>query len=334
MACQQAPDQTACEQSFHRTGSGDLASCWWDGGNNACRGCGPDNESDGRCTNECRTAATTCPNDPTRVFAGGPDTNACRQFNGMEAACNGAYHLGGAGYASCFYNAANNTCLGCGPSNEGEDCINTCLPVPPCQDASRTIFTGHPESAGCHRFDGDSVMCLQAYVEGDGGAASCWYDSSEDECRGCGPENANEGNCTNSCQPTPVCTEDTSRTLTECDEFDGDPTACGNAFQLNQEGTPIACQSIPFCFGCGLRNQAEGVCTNTCFAGTGTETGNCDDGIDNDNDNAVDCADAECLGDPACVAQAPLLSPGGLVVVTIVLFALATLALRRQRASY
>ncbi|MEM7246826.1 MAG: S8 family serine peptidase [Acidobacteriota bacterium] len=30
------------------------------------------------------------------------------------------------------------------------------------------------------------------------------------------------------------------------------------------------------------------------------ETGNCDDGVDNDLDGQLDCADSDCLGDPAC----------------------------------
>ena len=28
---------------------------------------------------------------------------------------------------------------------------------------------------------------------------------------------------------------------------------------------------------------------------------NCSDGVDNDNDTAIDCADIDCLGNPACV---------------------------------
>ena len=36
-----------------------------------------------------------------------------------------------------------------------------------------------------------------------------------------------------------------------------------------------------------------------------TEAGQCDDGVDNDADGDTDCADADCVGDPACMAVLP-----------------------------
>ena len=71
--------------------------------------------------------------DPSRtIFAGGPGTQACHQFDGDQTSCEAAWHMSGAGYpASCFYDAG--ICSGCGPSNEGAGlCTNTCVPpLPP-----------------------------------------------------------------------------------------------------------------------------------------------------------------------------------------------------------
>jgi hypothetical protein len=333
-ACRQVMTQMLCEQSFHRDDDGHLSSCWWDAGQSACKGCGPGNERDGNCTDECRV--NVCAEDPTRTFAGPPfagtSGGACRQFDGNQSACDQAFTLGDDGFASCFYNNADE-CRGCGGSNEGDGlCTNTCLGVPPCS-GGRTIFTGRRGSEGCHRFDGDPTMCAQAYVEGGGGIASCWYDAGEDECNGCGPENANEGRCTNVCAPPPTCPLDPSRTFGACEQFDDDPTACSNAFQLIEEvGGPVACIVLPTCRGCGLNNQASGECTNTCFAGPGgEETGNCTDSVDNDQDGATDCADGDCLGDPACVAAAPLLSGTALGLAVLLLLSIAALALRSSR---
>lgn len=70
----------------------------------------------------------SCTADPTRtIFAGGPNTAACRQFDGDQASCEAAWHFGGAGAASCFYDSGS--CLGCGPNNSGS-CTNTCAGSP------------------------------------------------------------------------------------------------------------------------------------------------------------------------------------------------------------
>jgi hypothetical protein len=46
---------------------------------------------------------------------------------------------------------------------------------------------------------------------------------------------------------------------------------------------------------------ADNECTNAPVCQTGGDPEICDDGIDNDGDNKVDCADKkDCNGDPAC----------------------------------
>ena len=44
-------------------------------------------------------------------------------------------------------------------------------------------------------------------------------------------------------------------------------------------------------------------CPLDCGACTGSETGLCTDGLDNDCDGFTDCADADCLLDPACASS-------------------------------
>jgi hypothetical protein len=108
-------------------------SCYYDSDLSECRGCGPNNQSDGACVNEC----ATCDNDPSRtIFLGGPNSSPCHTFDSNPILCNQAYHLGGQclQYASCFYSVDNGDCEGCGPTNQAEGlCSNTCA-APICGD--------------------------------------------------------------------------------------------------------------------------------------------------------------------------------------------------------
>ena len=49
----------------------------------------------------------------------------------------------------------------------------------------------------------------------------------------------------------------------------------------------------------------------SCEGGPSTEQ-DCDDGIDNDNDGAVDCVDPDCWPDPVCVGGGPEICNDGL----------------------
>jgi hypothetical protein len=62
-----------------------------------------------------------------------------------------------------------------------------------------------------------------------------------------------------------------------------------------------------------------------------TEPGGCDDGIDNDQDGAIDCADADCLGTPPCVAPAPVMSYRSLGIVVVLLVMIGFFALTPLR---
>lgn len=318
-------NQSGCNTAFHLGGKG-VASCWYDTNLASCRGCGPNHEG-GDCTNTC--APATCTGRAT--FATG--FNACQQFGGDQTACEAAFHRTDNGQlASCFYDSGS--CRGCGPNHEAQgNCDNACSNAAPCAlDPTRTIFAGIRGSNACRQFDGNQTSCNQAFhVTGSGDFASCFYDTAQDECRGCGPENISEGRCTNSCMAAPQCS-DATRSLGECDELDGNATACENAFELSDRG-PVSCVAVPRCEGCGLFNQADGLCTNTCELGSGPEGGgSCTDGIDNDMDGRTDCGDTDCVGDPACAAPAPALSWQGVLAALVMICGVGMYQLRKRSA--
>lgn len=147
-------NQTSCEQAFH-TGDAGVASCWYDTGADECRGCGPNNEG-ADCTNTCRTFI--CPDDPTRtIFAGGPQSSACRQFDGNQTSCEQAFHLGEDGIASCWYDSNSDSCRGCGQNNE-ESCLcqNTCG-----SSLGRTLASVNP-ATGALTLAGNTGLALAA----------------------------------------------------------------------------------------------------------------------------------------------------------------------------
>jgi hypothetical protein len=57
----------------------------------------------------------------------------------------------------------------------------------------------------------------------------------------------------------------------------------------------------------------------------------CSDGIDNNTNNLIDCADPACFGVYPCAASAPTVSFPGLISLGVVLGSIGLLALRRRR---
>jgi hypothetical protein len=73
-------------------------------------------------------------------------------------------------------------------------------------------------------------------------------------------------------------------------------------------------------------------CPSDCGAPPSTELA-CDDGLDDDCDVVIDCADADCNADPTCdLNNIPTVSQWGLIVMTAVLGTAGTLVLRRRAA--
>jgi hypothetical protein len=272
-ACHTFDDnQALCEQAFHVGGAG-VASCWYDVDSDGCNGCGPFNQSEGLCVNECNPP--TCPGDPSRTaFAGGPESGACQNYGVLAgtANCNIAFHLGAGGVASCYYDADADECRGCGPSNQSDgNCVNTCAACT--NDPARTLFVAE----ACDEFDGDQASCEQAFTRDEcRDDVSCYYDSGQ--CSACDPDAQSDGLCRNTCADGPVtCTNDPSRTIDAggpqsqaCHQFDGDPVSCQQAFHRTDCNQPTSCfydYGSEDCSGCGPNNEEDGACVNTCVAG-------------------------------------------------------------------
>jgi hypothetical protein len=121
-ACRKARTQADCEKSFH-LGQGDLvASCAWDAGSQRCFGCGPRRETNGDCTNTCRTR--TCADASRTMF------KRCTNIGNDSVTCAASWHLAArnAGEpASCWFDAVGAECKGCGIVQEVAGfCTNTC----------------------------------------------------------------------------------------------------------------------------------------------------------------------------------------------------------------
>lgn len=59
--------------------------------------------------------------------------------------------------------------------------------------------------------------------------------------------------------------------------------------------------------------------------------GGCSDGIDNDNDTFIDCADSDCNNNIACTSPAPAMSMTGLVALLALLTVVGMVSLMRRR---
>ncbi len=273
-ACHQYDgDQAACEAAFARSGEGPIVSCHYDPGTSSCHGCSPSREYELECTNTCEPSEPpVCEQDASRtVFAGGPGTQACHQFDDDQTTCEAAFARSGEGpIVSCHYDA-DGSCHGCSEYREAElECANTCDP-PVCeQDASRTVFAGGPGTQACHQFDDDQTACEAAFarsgtvVDGEEQIVSCHYDSASGSCHGCSLHMQTELECSNSCDP-PVCGQDPARSLSTCERFEGNAAACNQAFQLDSSGGPVSCVAVRRCSTCDLRAQVLDGCTNECL---------------------------------------------------------------------
>ncbi|MFQ5514943.1 MAG: hypothetical protein ACE5FG_10940, partial [Myxococcota bacterium] len=256
--------------------------------------------------------------DPARtIFAGGPGSFACLQFDGDPFSCSAAWHVGGDLTASsCFYHEG--LCDGCGPNNQNAGlCVDFCeAGAPTCADPTRTVFAGGgPGSGACTQFDGDQVACEAAWhLAGQTGEPSaCFYDQGF--CSGCGPNNEGDGVCANTCNPDHLCL-DSLRTIFAggplsgaCTQFNGDAASCELAWHIGGDDTASSCfYDAGICRGCGPNNANSGLCVDTCEispCGNGRlDPGEaCDDGNTDDQDGCSSACEIEtsfvCAGEPS-----------------------------------
>jgi len=159
-------NQTACEDAWQRTEQGVPVACFYDGGN--CLSCTADNQLLDFCENDCLPCA-----DPARfVFAGGSFPDSCHNYDGNQAACVTAYHLGSNGVpVACFYEAGE--CLACNVGERiAERCVNTCVG---CDDGSRTAFVNGFGDDGCRALYDDEAACESTWYLNGLLPAQCFY---------------------------------------------------------------------------------------------------------------------------------------------------------------
>jgi len=90
-------------------------------------------------------------------------------------------------------------------------------------------------------------------------------------------------------------------TLSTCQSTcDGSALECGEVCDGSNLGG-ATCLSQGFDAGTlGCNGSCTAFDTSSCSTTITNETGLCTDGIDNDNDGPIDCADSDCTSDPAC----------------------------------
>jgi len=153
---------------------------------------------------ECMEA--TCEDVDKTVLAGGPDSAGCHIFDGDETGCDTAWIIGGGGPASCYYDGGIDECRGCGNNNwSNGNCVNTCVQST-CDDASRTEALGGPWTSACRVYDGDQASCEAAWAMSSDGAASCYWEADNSDCRGCRNDGNHDGGCVNTCRDD-ICEE-------------------------------------------------------------------------------------------------------------------------------
>ncbi|HVM97682.1 MAG TPA: hypothetical protein VMT89_14905 [Candidatus Acidoferrales bacterium] len=74
---------------------------------------------------------------------------------------------------------------------------------------------------------------------------------------------------------------------------------------------------------------AEGACPGMEPCPT-SEAGLCTDGLDNEPDGLIDCADPDCATDPACTRSTPTMGHSALLILVLSLSGIAIVALVRQ----
>jgi hypothetical protein len=103
----------------------------------------------------------------------------------------------------------------------------------------------------------------------DGLAPDAYGHFDADQCRGCDPNHSLVGLCQNTCS---VC-QDMGRSTyagdnstTGCSQFDGNQSACEDAWSRTGQNVPVGCFYLTgTCYPCSGDNQQLGLCTNSCL---------------------------------------------------------------------
>ncbi len=165
----------ACVARFELTVDGMPIACSHHHG--FCAPCAADQEVQGQCENTCTPCA-----DANRTLAGSWFPDACRAFDGNEAACDGKYVLVGFTSAPipCFYAAGECHACDVGQRLAGE-CGNTCST---CEAPAHVTFLNEPADDGCLDRADEQPACESSwYFERGSVPSQCFFTPRSNENR-------------------------------------------------------------------------------------------------------------------------------------------------------
>ena len=212
----------------------------------------------------------------------------------------------------CVPGDPNTGCCGNGTCESGETCNN----------CAADCISGTTSGAVCGNGiceAGDGEDCLSCSADCNGkqnqrpSGRFCCGDGDGENPVDCGDSRCTSGNweCTDvpSESGTSFCCGDTmcegDEDSSNCETDCGAPPTCGDGTcDPGEDQCNCAVDCPGTCPTCGDGSCASGEDRCNCAADCGMppadETGQCNDGVDNDCDGAADCNDSDCIGDPAC----------------------------------
>jgi hypothetical protein len=191
----------------------------------------------------------------------------CRTHDGNRTACEDAWAISDSGATSCFF--FKNLCLPCADCGEESGaCQNTCqvpLDVTCPNDPTRTVFAGGPRTEACQRFTTQQDCEKAFHANFNLEPTSCFWKGGQ--CRGCGPNNENNQDCTNTCR-TVECADESRTTLKDCEDVGNDAVACAQTWNLDEDSGDVAScffdDAAMECESCGFQNELRDRCDNVC----------------------------------------------------------------------
>jgi hypothetical protein len=235
-----------------------------------------------------------------------------------------AQHLGFCGDGTC--NGSEDSCscpedCGSPPGSEqlcSDGLDDDCDGSVDCDDVDCTADPACVcDGDGACEIGEDCISCPSDCISGSGGGAVCGNGICEtadgEDCRSC---SADCNGLTSGPKPYRFCCgADIDCSDSRCAEgglqctsvpASGDPFCCGDGACEGDENSlncELDCGEAPFC-GDGTCGAGEDpcVCPEDCGSPPSAEIPDqtCHDGIDNDCGGGTDCADSDCLTDPAC----------------------------------
>ena len=228
-------------------------------------------------------------------------------------------------------NDANGSTGVCGDGfrDEGEECDQSDINDKKCEDMEGGFVGGELNCTTECKFDTSACMeaatiflgqaCLkdeECCADGvECPAGSCFTEINSSDDYNYGPAG---GHCMETCDDNGLCSK--SGGVGTCVEFSNGFTTCLVTCDPNSTDTttaqcragyecsPLGSSEVGICIWGACDDDAQCTATGNCETGEESEDNGwcitpdeiCDDGLDNDFDEKVDCSDSACTGEPAC----------------------------------